>query len=241
MEKQKENTMTALTRKCEHCGEEINYTDYECFRDATFPYVHDDCRDAFVNQKKNTEIEMAIENSIPKKFRNIETDKTSFIEKYYNKSIFITGSVGSGKTVFLCSMIKKYLKESPYMGTEKDRYGRDNGRIRCKFISFPAWIMSLQGAFKHKDIDPFALAEDVAKFKGILAIDDLGAEKLTEWVGQIIYFVINEREQRELTTLITSNFSLDEIDEQIDSRISSRIAGMCNILVFKGEDRRKQK
>ena len=78
----------------------------------------------------------------------------------------------------------------------------------------------------------------MAKFEGWLAIDDIGAEKLTEFVRQITYYILNEREQRELPTLITSNFSLMEIDEMIDSRISSRIAGMCEVIKLSGKDRR---
>ena len=75
----------------------------------------------------------------------------------------------------------------------------------------------------------------------ILFLDDLGAEKLTDFVRQITYFILNEREQNELTTVITSNFSLKQLDEQIDQRISSRIAGMCEILKFTGDDRRIKK
>jgi len=41
-----------------------------------------------------------------------------------------------------------------------------------------------------------------------------------------------------LPTIITSNFGLNEIDEMIDSRISSRISGMCEVLQIKGKDRR---
>ena len=239
MENQKENTQIALMKKCEYCGKDKSYSSYDELGQDSYPTLHDDCRNDYLKREKIRAIDRSIEKTIPKKFINIDSDKIDLVEKYYNKSLFITGSVGTGKTVFMCSMIKKYLQEKVYLPRKENEFYDRN--YRCKFISFPAWIMSLQGAFKHSEIDPFSLADGIAKFKGILAIDDLGAEKLTEWVKQIIYFVINEREQRELITLITSNFSLDEIDEQIDSRISSRIAGMCNILVFKGEDRRKQK
>ena len=61
---------------------------------------------------------------------------------------------------------------------------------------------------------------------------------MTDFVKQIIYFIINEREQRCLTTIITSNFSLAQLDEHIDSRISSRIAGMCKVIQLSGRDRR---
>ena len=71
-----------------------------------------------------------------------------------------------------------------------------------------------------------------------LFLDDLGAEKLTDFVRQITYYILNEREQHQLLTVITSNFSIKDLDKQIDSRISSRIAGMCEILKFTGKDQR---
>ena len=98
--------------------------------------------------------------------------------------------------------------------------------------------MELQSSFKKDDKNPFEIAEEIAKFSGVLVIDDLGAEKMTDFVKQIIYFIINEREQRCLTTIITSNFSLAQLDEHIDSRISSRIAGMCKVIQLSGRDRR---
>ena len=71
-----------------------------------------------------------------------------------------------------------------------------------------------------------------------MIIDDIGAEKLTEFVRQTFYYIINEREQWLKKTIITSNYSLDELDEYIDGRISSRIAGMCEIVELGGKDRR---
>jgi len=51
--------------------------------------------------------------------------------------------------------------------------------------------------------------------------------------------IINYREQNKLQTIITSNFTLDEIDKYIDRRISSRIAGMCEIIRMSGDKRLK--
>ena len=98
--------------------------------------------------------------------------------------------------------------------------------------------MELQNLYHSDKESPFEKAEEVANSFGVLIIDDLGANKATEWVRQITYYIINEREQRMLPIVITSNFSLEEIAEQIDSRISSRIAGMCKSIKLSGKDRR---
>lgn len=208
---------------CDNCKK--SYTTTDVYRTTmAYQWCDEKCKETLKVKETQKKIIVAIDRIIPLKFRPLETDRRAELSRYYNQSLFIAGEIGSGKTVFMCSMLKKYIKEQ---------------KRKCKFISFPKWIMRLQSMFRNNGgASPFEEAEDIASFQGILAIDDLGAEKLTEYVRQIIYFIINEREQQELLTLITSNFSLEEIDELIDPRISSRIAGMCEILDFRGSDRR---
>ena len=159
---------------------------------------------------------------IPKKFQTIEHENKELRDKLLGKSLFITGKTGIGKTVLMSAMVKAYLKDFK----------------QVKWISYPAFIMELQCAFRKDTESPFDIATEVARFEGWLAIDDIGAEKLTDFVRQITYYILNEREQRELPIMITSNFSLAEIDEMIDPRISSRIAGMCEVVKLTGKDRR---
>jgi len=132
-----------------------------------------------------------------------------------------------GKTVLMAGIVKEILK---------------NREKEVKWISYSGFIMELQSLFRKDDeITPFERAEEIASFPGALAIDDIGAEKITAFVQQITYYIINHREQEMLHTLITSNFSLQQIDDQIDTRVSSRIGGMCQIVRLTGKDRRLQK
>ena len=161
---------------------------------------------------------------IPIKFRDIECDKTDLVKQGINQSLFITGGSGVGKTVLMAGVVKELLK--------------DKGN-KVKWISYPGFIMELQSMFRKEGGDtPFELAESIATYPDTLCIDDMGAEKMTAFVQQITYYIINYREQEMLHTLITSNFSLQQIDEQIDERVSSRIGGMCKIVKLTGRDRR---
>ena len=165
---------------------------------------------------------------IPLKFRNIECDKKELVKQGIEESMFITGASGVGKTVLMAGIIKEILRD-------KDK--------KVKWISYPGFIMELQSMFRKENdgATPFNIAEEIATFPGTLAIDDIGAEKITAFVQQITYYIINYREQEMLHTIITSNFSLNQIDEQIDTRISSRIGGMCKVIKIQGHDRRLQK
>ena len=210
-----------LSRECRDCGKAFDYTDtYE----TGYQYDCQECLDKKRKEEFEHTIKTRISNTIPNKYIPIETDNQELFGKKY-ESIFISGKPGSGKTVFACSLAKKYIREGE----------------KVNFINFPAFIMKLQCAYRNDQENPYEMAEGAAKFYGVLVIDDLGAEKLTDFVRQIIYFIINEREQRCLTTIITSNFSLGDLDRHIDSRISSRIVGMCRVVKMDGVDRRIKK
>ncbi len=180
-----------------------------------------------IMQRKNAE--QYILREIPKKYQEIKSDRQDIINKYTNQSLFITGGAGVGKTVLMATMAKILIRELKEL----------------KWISYPAFIMELQSMFRKEPMrteygqrTPFDEADSLAHFEGWICIDDLGAEKLTDYVRQITYFIVNEREQRMLPLIITSNFSLAQIDEMIDSRISSRIAGICETIRLMGKDRR---
>lgn len=84
--------------------------------------------------------------------------------------------------------------------------------------------------------------DSVSTHKGLVIIDDFGAQKMTPYVAQVTYAIINERDMNERHTIFTSNFSLPDIDKMVDGRVSSRIIGMCNmganVMEFKGKDKR---
>jgi len=72
----------------------------------------------------------------------------------------------------------------------------------------------------------------------VLLLDDIGAEKASEWVKQTLYLIIDNRYGNMKKTFITSNLTLNQISNQLDDRISSRIAGMSNTIRMQGKDRR---
>jgi len=78
----------------------------------------------------------------------------------------------------------------------------------------------------------------------LLVLDDLGAEKVSDFVLQTLYDLLDRRYGECLETIITSNLSLDQLTVHYGShgdRLASRIAGMGPALVLKGKDRRWQR
>jgi DNA replication protein DnaC len=81
----------------------------------------------------------------------------------------------------------------------------------------------------------------------LLYIDDLGAERHTDWVVEQLYALVNERYENQRSMLVTSNARQDveegrgQLEEQIGSRTVSRLIEICDDpLPLFGPDRREQ-
>jgi DNA replication protein DnaC len=75
----------------------------------------------------------------------------------------------------------------------------------------------------------------------LLHIDDVGAERSTDWVLEELYSIVNARYEDERSMVITTNISnTDELTEQISARTVSRLAEMCDPIPLEGRDRRRE-
>ncbi len=73
----------------------------------------------------------------------------------------------------------------------------------------------------------------------LLHLDDLGAERRTEWVLEQLYSIVNERWQDERSIMVTTNLDLDELREQVGWRTVSRLMEICgDPIPIMGPDRR---
>jgi DNA replication protein DnaC len=74
----------------------------------------------------------------------------------------------------------------------------------------------------------------------LLHVDDVGAEKTTEWVLEQLYAIVNERWQEQRSMLVTTNLTdRDRLREQLGERTVSRLSEMCATIPIMGNDLRK--
>ena len=73
----------------------------------------------------------------------------------------------------------------------------------------------------------------------LLHIDDVGAERTTDWVLEELYSIVNGRYEDQRSIVITTNI-LDRraLCEQITERTVSRLTEMCDELPLLGDDHR---
>lgn len=77
----------------------------------------------------------------------------------------------------------------------------------------------------------------------LLIIDDLGAERKSEWMQEQVFNIIDARYRSGLPFIITTNLTTDEIKKPQDvgySRIYDRILERCHPIEVSGVSRRRQ-
>lgn len=75
----------------------------------------------------------------------------------------------------------------------------------------------------------------------LLILDDLGTEFKSAYTVACLYNIINSRLSAKLPTIISTNFTAEELEEKYDQRITSRITGEYNKLILVGNDIRYMK
>lgn len=72
----------------------------------------------------------------------------------------------------------------------------------------------------------------------LLILDDMGTEFVNQFTLSVMYNLLNTRQNKGLSTIISTNLSPEELARKYEDRIYSRIIGTSKILAFKGKDLR---
>ena len=136
------------------------------------------------------------------------------------KGLLLYGGVGTGKS-FAAACICNALIDKGYS---------------CLFTSFA----ELNKRIRDKDADYL----DLLNSAHLLVIDDLGAERDTDYMQEIVHNIIDERCSTGKPVIVTSNWEGEDFKNPSDvrkKRVISRLYEACYPFEVKGEDRRKKK
>lgn len=79
----------------------------------------------------------------------------------------------------------------------------------------------------------------LVKTAPLLVLDDLGAEKATDWAREKVYQIVDYRYRNRLPTVITTNARADTLDERVESRMLDR--ALTTLIVLETADYRRRK
>lgn len=108
------------------------------------------------------------------------------------------------------------------------------------FVNMSDAANRVKDSFSDNRSNDSDLFEDMKKAE-LLVIDDIGVEKVTEWLTEQLFLVINHRYENNLPIVVTSNQSLQDLGTLHKPQIASRLDEMCKSVKFTWKDRREDK
>lgn len=159
--------------------------------------------------------------------RHLKVAKKYCIEfsKMYerNQGLLFWGTVGTGKS-YTAACIANYLLEA---------------NTSVVMTSFVRILQEMQG-FDRERKETFTNKLNSVK---LLIIDDLGAERITDYALEKVYGIIDNRYRAKKPLILTTNLTLRQMQEATDiryARIYDRIFEMCYPMEFSGVSWRKR-
>ncbi len=134
--------------------------------------------------------------------------------------LILQGCPGSGKT-YVAIALCLYLYE---LNTQ-------NSYLDIEFVNVRSFFNYLKKRFSEGKDDIWP-KECLMKTKW-LVLDDLGAARNTEWQQETVLDIIDERYNNMMPTIITTNFSFEDIGKIFGPRVQSRLQASENCVVEK--------
>lgn len=194
-----------------------------------------------------------IRDFIPPRFRGavslaaLPEDVSDWVRRGKSaQGLYLTGRVGSGKTHLAYAALAAWCIETatePHEGGYQERPYPDDWYEGPRPHYAPSVVFVRATTLFDQlrpggDEDTRRRIEDCQR-AGLLVLDDIGAEKPSEWTCEKLYEVIDERYVQARPLIVTSNVPPSKLSEQVGERVMSRLAEMCEVVPVTGQDRRR--
>ena len=148
-----------------------------------------------------------------------------------NKGLFFEGEPGVGKTHLAAAVLTQVIRTTGARGLFFD--------VRDLLKVIRSTYNSSIRTTEIEVLRPVMMAD-------LLVLDDIGAEKTSEWVEETMNLIVNTRYNERRATIFTSNFpdipddtEPNSLLSRIGHRMRSRLHEMCDFQVLDGGDYRQ--
>ncbi|MEA2347679.1 MAG: replication protein DnaC [Thermoleophilaceae bacterium] len=176
-------------------------------------------KEAAFDRNPIRDMDPAVVRDIREFCRKIEANLDAGRGKWFH------GDVGTGKTLLAMTISKAAL---------------DAGKS-VAIYSVPRLLSEIKETYEADSKSSYMELFERLREVDLLHLDDLGAEKQTEWVLEQLYSVVNERWQDERSIILTTNLTSAELKVQVGERTVSRLVEICgDEIPIMGRDLRTQ-
>lgn len=160
----------------------------------------------------------------------------TFVDLYpeaEKQGLLLMGPVGTGKTHLAVAALRELI---------------EGKGVRGRFADFTSLVLEIQMTFgqtggSRELLQPLVDAE-------LLVLDELGAGKTSQWVLDLLYYLVNRRYLERRATIFTTNLrdptdsprpEEEHLADRVSRRIRSRLFEMCQKIELVGGDYRKHR
>ena len=148
-----------------------------------------------------------------------------FISEYISEvpttGLTLIGNFGAGKTHLSIAIVKVFIIK---------HYVYTNVR------SFPLLLQELRESYDGQGISNVM---NMYTTVPLLLIDEIGKEKISDWVSEMMFLLIDGRIKNRVPTIITSNESLEGLEEAYGGAVKSRLLQGSAVIQIRADDYRE--
>jgi DNA replication protein DnaC len=152
-------------------------------------------------------------------------------EIFQEGSLLLSGGTGRGKTHLAVAVLKRLLQKG----------------IPCLFVDFHELLAEIRNTYDPlSQSSEFQILQPVLNTE-VLLLDDLGSQRMSEWVQDTVFHIINLRYSQKKVLIVTTNLGMEPsrkgsdetLQDRLGYRVISRLYEMCTFIELEGPDYRK--